>query len=135
MFAWLVDVKLTKTVYETVIVKPAETEHRWQHVMMPQGIEVEYVWITQYGTYEGFAFIRIKSKYSCLKPIMLEVKTHLESRLKCKVGIGINNTLWISPRQRCYSELRKSLSGNEVIFKEIIHHPAECKIAKRFIEL
>jgi hypothetical protein len=135
VFVWLPTVRLHKTVCETVITKPACIEYSSQLVVMPEGIKAKEVWINQYGEYEGFAFIRVESKHEFLKPIMSELRDYLAAKLKCKVGIGVNNTLWVSPYQRKFSELCKSPSGKIVSFKETIHHPAECQTVRHIVEL
>lgn len=135
VFAWLPTVRLHKTFCKLIITKPAHIEYRWQTVRMPDTVEVSETWINEYGDYKGFAFIRIKSRHEYLRPNMLELRNFLAEKLKCKVGIGVNNTLWIGTYYRQFSELSKSPSGKDVIFKETIHHPAEYQTVQRTVEL
>lgn len=136
VFAWLPTVRLHKTVYETVITKPAWREEENHTVMMPAGIKIKETWINEYGDYAGMTFIRVESKADYLKPVMTELKNFLADKLKVKVGIGVNNTLYISPYQMNINFIQHFHGGYDVLcLTETIHHPAECQTVRHIVEL
>lgn len=136
VLVWLPTVRLYRTVYETVITKPAWREEKDHTVMMPAGIKIKETWINEHGDYAGMTFVRVESKVNYLKPIMTELKDFLAGKLKVKVGIGANNTLWVSPYQMNISFIQHFNTCYDVLcLTEVIYHPAECKTIKRVVEL
>lgn len=137
VFVWLHTVRLSKTIYENVITKPARIESKEHMFRMPDGIAVKEKWVVGYGKYEGMAFIRVDSKSNYLKPNMLELKAFLASKLGCNIGIGANYTLWISPYQMCVSNIQRfyGTTSDLIIITEVIDHPAEYRTVKRVVEL
>lgn len=130
-------IRLSRTVYEKVLVKPAWTQVKDYDIRMPEGIKVEETWINEYGDFEGFTFIRVVSKFDHLKPVMTEVRDKFAETIGCKVGIGINNTLWISPSRKKITHIQRfnGYKADLICFTEEIHHPAEYKIVKRAVPL
>lgn len=137
VLVWLPTVRLHKTVYETVITKPAYTEMKEHCFRMPTGISVTDKWICEYGEYTGITFMRVDSKSEYLKPCMAEIKDFVADKLGCRVNIGINNTLWISSYEMKVDSIKRfyGVDADLIIINEVIEHPAECKTIKHVVEL
>lgn len=126
-------IRLYRTVYEKVLVKPAWTQIKYHDVYMPEGIKIEEKWISE----SGFTFIRVASKFDHFKPVMTTVRDKLAERIGCRIGIGINNTLYISPLSKKITFIRKFNGGKAdlICFTEEINHPAEYMIVKHTVQL
>jgi len=137
VFAWLPTVRLYRTVYETVITKPACTEIKEHYFRMPNGVSIIDKWICEYGEYTGITFMRVGSKSKYLKPCITEIKDYVADKLGCRVNIGINNTLWISSYEMNVDSIKRfyGVDADLILINEVIKHPAECKTIKHIVEL